>query len=133
MSPLPSSRRVFRLVGASVLALLCLAWEAGAWANKPGPPKRVYGAIAYHRDSASFGYGYNFATSRDARIEALKQCGNAKCEVVVTFRNACGAVAEGGKLPVAMSGATRQEAETKSLRRCGDDKACKIVAWACTK
>ena len=121
-----------RGIAAALIAGACL-YSIAAVAAKPGPPKRVYGAIAYHRDSSSVGYSYDFANSRDAKKEALKQCGNAKCEVLIAFRNACGAVAEGGRKPEAMSGATRQEAETKSLRRCGNAKACRIVAWACTK
>jgi len=120
------------LIAAALIAAACL-YSITSVAAKPGPPKRVYGAIAYHRESASVGYSYDIANSREAKLQALKQCGNAKCEVLIAFRNACGAIAEGGRNPVAMSGATRQEAETKSLRRCGNPKACRIVAWACTK
>jgi len=32
----------------------------------------------------------------------------------------------------AAPGATRAEAETKALRKCGGE-ACRIVAWACTR
>lgn len=132
MEEMARHRPACRRIAAALIAGIGLS-SIAAVAAKPGPPKRVYGAIAYHRDSASVGYSYDFASSRDAKKEALKQCGNAKCEVLIAFRNACGAVAEGGKKPVALSGATRQEAETKSLRRCGNAKACRIVAWACTK
>jgi hypothetical protein len=50
---------------------------------------------------------------------------------VASFRGACGAVANGPKRFAATTGATRQEAETRALRKCGD--ACTVAAWACTK
>ena len=89
------------------------------------------GAIAYHRASGSYGYAIDRTSARDAKTEALRQCGHEKCEVVTTFRGACGAVANGPKRFAAMSGVTRQEAETKALRKCGD--ACEVAVWACTR
>ncbi len=89
------------------------------------------GAIAYHRDSGSFGYAVNAKDSRTARIDALKQCGHPKCEVVASLSKDCGAVANGPKKFVASRGATRQEAETRALRQCGD--RCEIVGWACPR
>lgn len=89
------------------------------------------GAIAYHRDSGSYGYTTDQKNSRSAKTEALKQCNHPKCEVVASFRGACGAVANGPKRFAAITAATRQEAETKALRKCGD--ACTVAVWACTK
>ena len=94
--------------------------------------KRAFGAIAYHRDSSSYGYSYDFASGREAKIEALKQCGHPKCEALVNFRSACAALAEGPKKAAAATGATRQEAETKALKRCASGE-CKLLAWVCTK
>ena len=92
---------------------------------------KANGAIAYHRDSGSFGYTTDAKNSREAKTEALKQCNHPKCEVVASFRGACGAVANGPKRFVATTGATRQEAETRALRKCGG--TCEVVVWACTK
>ena len=89
------------------------------------------GAIAYHRASGSYGYALDRASAREAKTEALRQCGNEKCKVVTTFRGACGAVANGPNRFAAMSGMTRQEAETKALRKCGG--ACEVAVWACTR
>jgi serine/threonine-protein kinase len=94
--------------------------------------KSVYGAIAYEPTRRAVGYSYDFKSAREAKIEALKQCGEPTCEVLVSFRNACGAVARGPAKTFAATGATRAEAETRALRRCGDGK-CAIAAWACTK
>ena len=111
------------------LAVVSAAGMVHAAAN---PKKLVHGAIAYEPGRRAVGYAYDFKSSRDAKIEALKQCGNPACEVVLSFRNACGAVARGPGKPFAVTGATRAEAETKAMRLCGH-KACEIVAWACTK
>ena len=98
--------------------------------------KGVYGAIALQRETDQFGYAYNAVTSRAAKLEALKQCADPRCEVVVAFSNACGALARqparGPKGYFSATGATRQEAETKALRRCVS-KDCAIAAWACTR
>ena len=96
------------------------------------PPKAAFGAIAFDRASASYGYSFDLRSSREAKVEALKQCGNPQCEVVLNFRNTCGALASGPRKSGAMTGSTRQEAETKALRKCAE-KDCKVLAWACTK
>lgn len=98
--------------------------------------KGVYGAIALQRETGQLGYAYNSATSRTAKMEALNQCADPRCEVVAAFSNACGGLARnparGPKGYFPATGATRQEAETKALRLCAG-RGCEIVAWACTK
>ena len=118
----------------AVLFVLLLATLDALAASRPAGVKtvRAYnGAIAYHRESASFGYAVNLNTSRDAQVEALKQCADARCEVVVRLRNDCGAVANGPKRFFVGKGATRPEAETKALRACG--AGCEIAVWACSR
>ena len=119
--------RLLRL--AFVAALACTAQPAQA---KVVVKKGVFGAIALQRETGSFGYAYNAATSRAAKMEALKQCADPRCEIVAAFSNACGALARGPKKYFPATGATRQEAESKALRRCAA-KECDVVAWACTK
>jgi hypothetical protein len=113
----------------SVVLTLVLCDLAAAAEKKP--LKAYNGAIAYHRDSGSYGYAINRATARDAQVEALKQCGNERCEVVARLRNNCGSVANGSKRFTVGTGATRQESETKALRACGP--GCEVVTWACTR
>ncbi len=122
-------RRIsFRLSAAlQLLVLFSVPLVAGS-APKVHPPT---GAIAYHRDSGSFGYAVNAKDSRSARIAALNQCGHPKCEVVASLSKDCGAVVNGPKRFVASRGATRQEAETRALRLCGE--GCSIVGWACPR
>ena len=113
----------------ATLAIAAAAFLEGASAAPKTPPPT--GALAYHRDSGSFGFAVNAKDSRSARIEALKQCGHPKCEVVASLSKDCGAVANGPKKFVASRGATRREAETRALRLCGEQ--CEIVGWACPR
>jgi hypothetical protein len=120
---------------ASFPLTTCIAVFPAEAATKSMAPGR-YGAIAYHRESQSWGLSYDKAKARDASIEALKQCGRKQCEVVHKFSNGCAALAEGPKTFAAKSGATRDEAETKTLRRCSEKnggKDCSVLAWGCTR
>ena len=103
----------------------------GAPALAKSPKKTVYGAIAVNRDTHVAGYAYDFKTAQEAKREALKQCGERKCEVLASFKNSCAAVANGHNKLITMTGATRDEAETKVMRKCGKD--CTVLAWACTR
>lgn len=112
--------------------IAALACAAPAALSGVAAKRGAYGAIALERESGQFGYAYNSATARAAKIEALKQCVDPRCEVVASFRNACGALARSAKQYFAATGATRPEAETKTRRLCAA-KECEIVVWACTK
>lgn len=126
------------MCGLLAVALLLAALPAGAetkGAKRSAAPNR-FGAIAYDRASQSWGVGYNNARARDANVEALRHCGNGKCEVVHKFKNGCAALANGPKTQFAASGATRDEAEAKTLRRCTEvnrSASCNLIAWACTR
>jgi len=114
------------LVFAACAALLAAPVHAAE-------PKKAsyYGAIAYHRDSQSWGTSHQARSARDAKIDALERCAHARCVIVVSVHNGCGALADGPKRYAAAPGVTRNEAESKALRKCGD-AACRIAAWACT-
>ena len=137
--------------------LLCLplslaAWLSAAMASMPNAQAEEHGgshrhsrnlrhgAIAYDRDSGRLGYAYDHRSAREARAQALMQCGE-QCEVVIDLRNNCGALAVRTRpqhdkahtpaTPVTAHGATREEAQTKAKRLCGSD--CQIQAWACSR
>lgn len=118
-----------RLLLTASLALSMLTPTSVSATSKRGQP--VTGALAYHRDSGNFGFAVNAATPRIAKTDALAQCGHPKCEIVASLRNDCAAVANGPKRFVVARGATRQEAETKALRLCGEK--CTIAGWGCTR
>ena len=89
------------------------------------------GAIAFHPPSGSFGFAVDRRSAREAKVAALRQCGDADCEVVLTLKSSCGALANNRRVYFASRGATREEAEVKARRQCGPK--CEILVWACTK
>jgi hypothetical protein len=93
--------------------------------------KTAFGAIAWHPETGRFGYSYDFQTERAANVAALKECGHERCEIAVSIKNGCAALAQGAKGYAAKKGNTREEAETIALRACGKD--CRPLAWACTR
>lgn len=113
---------------ATVGASLCVEAASKSAAQKK---KTAYGAIAWHRDSGSLGYSYDFATARAAGVEALKHCAHPQCEVILAIRNECGAIADGKQGYAARRGYTEAEARTRALNACGPN--CRPVAWACTR
>ncbi len=119
----------------AVPALLVLAafMADGVLASTKGTPKKktAYGAIAWHKESNSVGYSYDYTTSRQAGAEALRQCGHARCEVILSLQNECGALYGGSKGYAARRGHTEDEARTKAMNACGPE--CRPLAWACTR
>jgi hypothetical protein len=102
-------------------------------ADKDGRPRgrQQYGAIAYHHPSKSIGWVTDRNSGREARVDALKQCGHDQCVVVASVTRGCAALARDSTKFLVQKGATRQEAETKSLGKCGPK--CEIAAWTCTR
>jgi hypothetical protein len=112
-------------IACALLAFAMLATDAtGARVGK----RQLWGSIAYSSTSGSFGYAVDLRTKREAETEAFRQCGD--CDVIKTFRDACGVIADKPKKFVWETGASREIAERKALQKCGAD--CKIVVWACT-
>jgi hypothetical protein len=109
-----------------LLALLIVALDAAA--ARVGK-RQLWGAIAYSTKTGSFGYSVDQKTKRDAEAEAFRQCG-ANCDLIRTFRDACGAVAAKPTRTSSDTGATREIAEMKAKKKCGSD--CSIKVWACT-
>jgi len=128
---LPQSLAALSLVVLLIGTMPGIAAEPKAKSAAAKKGKTTHGAIAWHRDSGSYGYSHDLASAKEAAITALNQCANARCEVVLALRSECGAVADGPKGYKAQKGHTQAEAETKALRACGP--GCKPVAWACTR
>ena len=127
-----SCRGTLFVLLSALLALALAEGTAEAASPHARGKKQAYGAIAYQPARGAVGYSYDFKSAREAKIEALRQCGDPECEIALTLHNSCGALARGPGKPYAASGATRDEAETKARRACGQ-KSCEIVAWACTR
>jgi hypothetical protein len=113
---------------AIACALLALGALAGDAAAARAGKRQLWGAIAYDSKSGAVGYAVDRKTRREAESEAFRQCGD--CDVIRTFRDNCGAVAERTGRFAWETGALREIAEKKALQKCGGD--CKIAVWACT-
>ena len=112
-------------------ALVALGVTPAAAREETPPRNSAYGAIAYYAESGSVGWATDRRTSRDAKVDALRQCAHERCEVVASVSRGCAALARNGKKHSVDKGVTRQEAEAKALRRCGEK--CEIAAWTCTR
>jgi Domain of unknown function (DUF4189) len=109
-----------------LLALLIYALDAaGARYGK----RQLWGAIAFNTKSGSYGYSVDRKTRREAETDAFRQCG-ANCDLIRPFRDACAAVASKATRTSSDTGASREIAEMKAMKKCGSD--CAIKVWACT-
>jgi len=118
-----------RTIAAAGLLLALAVFAIDAGAARYGK-RQLWGAIAYNTKTGTYGFAVDRKTKREAETEAFSQCGS-NCDLIKTFRDSCGVVAVGGKRVVWDTGASREIAETKALRKCGGD-TCKIAVWACT-
>jgi uncharacterized protein DUF4189 len=121
---MPIKPTLYALVLASSLAV-CALDAAAARQGK----RQLWGAIAYSTKSGSFGYVVDRKTRRDAEMEAFRNCG-ANCDLIRTFRDACAAVAAKPTRTSSDTGASREIAQMKAMKKCGSD--CAIKVWACT-
>jgi len=112
------------------LTILALAFSLAGAAIAQKASRGPWGAIAYSTRTGAYGYAVDRTTKRDAETEAFRNCGT-NCDLLRTFRNGCAAVATRPKRFASDTGASREIAEAKALRKCGDQ--CKIAVWACTK
>jgi hypothetical protein len=111
---------------AAIILAFALAPDAGA--ARQGN-RQLWGAIAYSTKSGSFGYAVDVKTKRDAEAAAFRQCGS-NCDLIRTFRDACAAVATKPTRTSSDTGASREIAEMKAMKKCGSD--CAVKVWACT-
>jgi hypothetical protein len=94
-----------------------------------------YGAIAFSGSSGAEGWSYEHPTRSSAEQRALSKCAlhADDCQVVIWFRNACGALAVGtGNTWGANWGNSRQEALDAAMRTCSDSADdCTPRRWVC--
>jgi hypothetical protein len=114
--------------GLAVCMLAFAAFSTDAAAARQGK-RQLWGAIAYDIKTGSYGYAVDRKTKREAEADAFRQCGS-NCGLIRTFRDACAAVAAKPTRTSSDTGASRQIAEMKALKKCGGD--CAVKVWACT-
>lgn len=99
-----------------------------------------HGAIAYSSRTAVYGFSFDFDTAGAAGQAAVRNCraqerGADDCRVVVTFHDACGALARDGRGAYGSAwGVSRREASAKALNECRPHggNGCKIEREVCS-
>jgi Domain of unknown function (DUF4189) len=114
-----------------LLGLILIAPAHAATHAAAASPRNAWGAIAYGSTTGAYGFAVDQPTKRSAETEAFRQCGG-DCDVIRSFRNGCGAIAETQKHYAWDTGASREIAEMKARKKCGAD-SCRISVWACTR
>ena len=105
-----------------------------------GTPRERHGAIAYSAGKKVYGFSHGHDSARKAGDVALRHCrdrerGTDDCRVVVTFHNACGALARGAKGAYGSAwGQSGREASAKALDECRPHggESCKIERQVCS-
>jgi len=117
----------------------CLS-QQGVCLSRCGLEAERHGAIAYSARKNVYGYSFDYGSSRPAADAAVANCrkehkGASDCKVLVTFRNACGALALGNNGAHGSAwGLSQREAATKALANCRPygGTSCKIERQVCS-
>lgn len=117
----------------------CLSAQ-GVCLNRCTVNRERHGAIAYSPRKEVFGYSHDYDSARAAGDVAVRNCrgqerGADDCRVLVTFHNACGALALGDRGAYGSAwGPSRREASAKALAECRPHggTSCKIEREVCS-
>jgi serine/threonine-protein kinase len=112
----------------------------GVCLNRCGLDAERHGAIAYSTLKGVYGYSYDHGSSKAAADAAVANCrkedkGAGDCKAVVTFRNACAALALGNNGAWGSAwGLSQREASNKALIECRPHggTSCKIERQVCS-
>jgi uncharacterized protein DUF4189 len=115
----------------------CVAGRSGETNSCRTVCSDSHGAIAYSRQTGSWGHSFDHESQARANRMALGYCTRhaSDCRVAVNFTNQCGAIAETKQRDVSPGpGATKKEAEGRSLAGCraSAGKTCTVVTSVCS-
>lgn len=97
-----------------------------------------YGAIAYSEATGSHGYSYDYTSQPAAENRAVQECEayarSGDCQVLLWFRNACGALATAPNGAYGTGwGINRSIAEGYAVETCSAyGQGCVPIRWVCT-
>ncbi|HMH50667.1 MAG TPA: DUF4189 domain-containing protein [Candidatus Acidoferrum sp.] len=104
-----------------------------------GGARERHGAIAYSAGKEVYGYSHDYDSAGAARDAAVRNCrgqrGADDCRVLVTFHNACGALALGDRGAYGSAWAlSARDASAKALAECRPHggASCKIQREVCS-
>ena len=96
-----------------------------------------FGAMAYCPETQATSWSRNYQSRSGAETRALDECkelGGKKCQVLVWFKNACGAMAKGPGGAGSGWGTTEDRAKYEAMLSCTDiSKKCRIKHIKCTE
>jgi len=91
-----------------------------------------WGAMAISQQTGNTAYAIDYSSAAAAEAAAVEKCSAADCQAVVTFANACGAVAQAPDLSWGWGwGPSLSLAESQAIAGTPGNGA-HIVNWACT-
>ncbi|MEV0246578.1 DUF4189 domain-containing protein [Nocardia sp. NPDC050712] len=116
-------------MGKAALTLFASAAVVALGAGTAAADAGEYGSLALgtSADNVIVGTGFNYPDQEGADVRALVECGVSNCEILVRFRNACGAVAIRGNKVGWGGGYTRFEAEQAALGQLGPDPTSPLL------
>ncbi|MET7768892.1 DUF4189 domain-containing protein [Nocardia sp. NPDC005366] len=119
-----SGKAALGLIASSATAIIALGSGTATAADD------YYGSLALGvtPNAIIVGSGVNYRDQDGADVRALHECGVSNCEIIVQFRNACGAVAVRGNEVSWAGGYTRIEAEQAALAGLGPDPSPLLVS-----
>jgi Domain of unknown function (DUF4189) len=124
-------------VKAAIAAGAVFAMALGSHVTAPtANALGTWGSIAISPSTALIGYGVNMATPGNAENLARALCEATDCQPVLTFTNACGAVAQ-SPLNLTWGWAWNDYAmAAQSLAVVGCEQAggvgCLVIGWTCS-
>lgn len=125
---------ISRLKGAAIrLAIVLSVSWGGATAGVAADT--YFGAISFSPTSGAAGWGFDFRNSDDAEEAAIRNCSRYAddCELLIKFRNGCGAVAANADIFVGAWSNSKDDAQRRAMQRCNiGGRGCSIVRWVCT-
>jgi hypothetical protein len=110
----------------------------GGTGSTPLPPPAIWadrwGAIAYDSKANTYGISVNQDDKAKAKKAAFSDCGTANCQIVLSYRNQCAALAGAvGRMGYA-GGPELNEAEASAVAKCAETgtSSCQILHSACS-
>ncbi|NEW27563.1 DUF4189 domain-containing protein [Nocardia cyriacigeorgica] len=87
-----------------------------------------FAAIAFSGQTVLYGVSVDEPSDEAARNAALANCGQADCQVMISWANGCGVLVENNEGVAAAAGATRDEAERAAFRKLAEHHPTALLA-----
>lgn len=92
----------------------------------------LWGAIAADMspNQAMAGSSSNFRVKAQANQSAIDKCGLTTCQVIITYKNTCGAIAVGSnKVIGSATNTTKSVAESNAIKNCKNNGGQNCLQW----